>query len=162
MHVSSGAAASSTPLRSAGCSRASERSGDLSENCRRKAEPYRQPGPWPQEQYRWRAALVTRAKMSRVSHSKTAPILCLEAESSNPISEVKSVRGLQAESGPQPQFPVVLGQKNEIQCASELDSSHELSSRNPRPRSVEQADSASAASSWARSTSPVSIAFLAD
>jgi len=60
-----------------------------------------------------------------------------------------------------PQFPVPC-QKNETQFGSELDSSHELRSHNSRPRSVEQADSASAASSWARPTSPVSIAFLAD
>jgi hypothetical protein len=60
-------------------------------------------------------------------------------------------------------FPaVVLCQKNEIQFAAELDSTHELRSHNFRPCSVEQADSASAASSWARWTSPVSIAFLAD
>ena len=89
-------------------------------------------------------------------HSKRASEVA-----SNLISQVKSVRGLQAESGPPPQFPVPC-QKNEIQFGSELDSSHELRSHNFRPCSVEQAHSASAASSWARWTSPVSIAFLAD
>src|SRR6266705_307971 len=98
-----------------------------------------------------------RRTVARFTLENRACLMPKRPKSSNLVSQGKSVRGLQAESGPQPEFPVVLGQKNEIQCESELDSSH-----NSRPRSVEQPDSASAASCCARSISPVSIAFLAD
>src|SRR5260370_144492 len=109
--------------------------------------------------------VCSRSKLKHISRLK-----CLEGTHAA-VAEIvcacdcgwERVRGLQAKCGRQLPFPaVVLCQKNEIQFTSEPDSSHELRNHNPRPFSVEQAASASAASSWARSISPVSIAFLAD